>query len=124
MICLSFFSSFSIRIHYFIDFEVKLFQSPNGARNNDNDYPIRMVLSSYYWQGNSAGAPDGLSDCSKCTSQCSSCRSTTYWPAHDPNSCGYDNTYTRAHRDLAVVNAMRSWMHLNQISSQDVGLNC
>jgi hypothetical protein len=25
---------------------------------------------------------------------------------------------------LTVVNAMRSWMHLNQISSKDVGLNC
>lgn len=103
---------------------MKLFQNPNGARDNDNDYPIRLVLSSYYWQGDSGGVPDGLSDCSKCTSQCANCRSATYWKAYDAHSCGYDKTYTRAHRDLTVVNAMRSWMHLSPISAQDVGLNC
>jgi hypothetical protein len=26
-----------------------------GASNNADDYPIRLVLSSYYWQENSAG---------------------------------------------------------------------
>jgi hypothetical protein len=30
-------------------FEVQLFQNPNGATDNANDYPIRMVLSSYYF---------------------------------------------------------------------------
>ena len=38
-------------------FEVKLFSSPNGASNNDDDFPIRMVLSSYWWQGNSQARP-------------------------------------------------------------------
>ena len=103
---------------------MKLFQNPNGAHDNDNDYPIRLVLSSYYWQANSAGVPDGLSDCSKCVSQCSSCRTTTYWPAYDANSCGYDSSYTRPHRDLTIVNAMRSWMKLPAITAGDVGMNC
>ena len=31
-------------------FEVRLFSNPNGAKNNDNDYPIRMILSSYYFE--------------------------------------------------------------------------
>lgn len=32
-------------------FEVKLFTNPNGAQDNDNDYPIRVVMSSYYFPG-------------------------------------------------------------------------
>lgn len=104
------------------NFEVKLFENPNGAGNNDNDYPIRLVLSSYYWQNNSAGVPDGLSDCSKCTSQCQNCHSTEYWPAYDANSCGYDSTYTRVHRDMTIVNAMRKWMHLSSMTAEEAGL--
>ena len=58
-----------------------------------------MVLSSYYWQGNSAGVPDSYSDCSLCVSGCSGCRTTTYYSAYDANSCGYDSvSYTRPHR--------------------------
>jgi alpha-amylase len=105
-------------------FEVKLFENPNGASNNDNDYPIRMVLSSYYWQGNSAGVPDGLSNCDKCEINCSGCRTTTFWEAYDASSCGYDDTYTRPHRNIDIVNAMRSWMHLSDTSSSSLGLNC
>ncbi len=30
------------------DFETRLFNSPNGVGNNDNDWPIRFILSSYY----------------------------------------------------------------------------
>ena len=29
-------------------FEVTLFANPYGSSDNDNDFPIRMVLSSYY----------------------------------------------------------------------------
>ena len=29
-------------------FEVTLFSAPYGSSDNDNDYPIRMVLSSFY----------------------------------------------------------------------------
>ena len=32
-------------------FEIKLFSNPNGAIDSDNDYPIRMVLSSFWWGG-------------------------------------------------------------------------
>jgi alpha-amylase len=106
------------------NFEVKLFQNPNGVQDNNNNYPIRLILSSYYWQGNSYGVPDGLSDCSKCVSQCSSCRSATTWAAYDGKSCGYDKTYTRPHRDLSIVNAMRSWMKLPTVSTGDLGLSC
>lgn len=103
-------------------FETKLFDSPNGADDNDNDYPIRLVLSSFYWQGDSAGAPDGQSDCKKCTINCEGCRTTEFWPAYDASSCGYDKTYTRPHRDIDIVNAMRQWMHLNTTSTKDLGL--
>jgi alpha-amylase len=107
------------------NFETKLFSSPNGNQgDNDNNYPIRLVLSSYYWQNGSYGVPDSLSECSKCVSQCSSCHSTSPWSAYDGKSCGYDETYTRPHRDLSVVNAMRSWMKLPSVSSGDLGLNC
>lgn len=107
------------------NFEVKLFENPNGASDNANDYPIRLVLSSYYWQGDSAGVPDGLSDCKKCTGkECGSCRTTTAWAAYDANSCGYDKTYTRPHRDAQIVNAMRGWMNLDEISTSDLGLKC
>lgn len=104
------------------NFEVKLFQNPNGVQDNNNNFPIRLVLSSYYFQNNSFGVPDGLSDCSKCVSQCSSCHSTTYSPAYNADSCGYDSTYTRPHRDIQIVNAMRSWMKLPATSASELGL--
>jgi len=105
-------------------FEVKLFENPNGVYDNDNNYPIRLVLSSYYWQGSSGGVPDGLSDCSICALSCSSCRTTAAWSAYSATSCGYDSTYTRPHRDLSIVNAMRKWMHLSSVTSSELGLSC
>ncbi len=107
------------------NFEVKLFQSPNGASSNDNDYPIRLVLSSYYWQGSSSGTPDGFSDCSLCQLNCEGCRTTSKTAAFDAKSCGYDSpVYTRPHRDMDIVNAMRGWMHLKSTSYSTVGLQC
>merc|ERR1711924_262853 len=45
-------------------FEVELFTNPPGAQNNKDDYPIRSVLSSFYWgEGTVQGVPDGQSDC-------------------------------------------------------------
>jgi alpha-amylase len=105
-------------------FETKLFNSPNGAADNNNDYPIRLVLSSYYWQNGSYGVPDGHSDCSTCTINCNGCKTTTYSAAYDASSCGYDSVYTRPHRDLDIVNAMRSWMHLKPIDHSALGLSC
>ena len=37
-------------------------------------------------------------------------------------SCGYDDTYTRPHRDITIVNAMRNWLELGDITYADVGL--
>lgn len=109
------------------NFETKLFLNPNGASDNDNDYPVRLVLSSYYWQGSSAGVPDGLSDCSICGKEfsgCSSCRDTNYSPAYDGASCGYDKTYTRVHRDISIINAMRTWMKLDALTASDLAMSC
>jgi alpha-amylase len=108
-------------------FEVKLFTNPNGALDNDNNYPIRAVLSSFYWPPSGGlGIPDGLSDCSKCTTTCQGCQTTPYAKAFDANSCGYDPTnYTRVHRDKTIINAMRSWMKLPPITYEQLGLsNC
>eukprot|EP00727_Mastigamoeba_balamuthi_P001792 m51a1_g1161 hypothetical protein (861) ;mRNA; r:330037-333715 len=107
-------------------FEVKLFSNPNGAADNDNDYPVRLVLSSFFWGDNGAGQgiPDGKSDCSLCKYTCDGCHGMPYTKASDPNSCGYDMTvYTRTHRDKAVVLAMRRWMKMStSVSNADLGL--
>jgi alpha-amylase len=68
------------------DFEVRLFKNPNGVGDNDNEWPIRFVLSSYYGNKNGGGVdaiPDGYSDCSLCTVTCGSCKhSVSYSPAY------------------------------------------
>ena len=96
-------------------------------------WKIKLVLSSYSFIGNAYGYPDGKSDCSRCNpnTQCSqNCRrSVPYQKAYNPNSQGYDagssgnwkeNTYTRTHRDREVVNAMRQWMGLSSLSSDQL----
>lgn len=104
-------------------FEVELFTSPPGAKDNNNDYPIRNILSSFYWaEGEVQGMPDGKSDCSLCTINCGSCKTMPYEKAFDPTSKGYDTgkgKYTRVHRDPAIVNAMRSWMGLKDASIEE-----
>lgn len=59
-----------------------------------------------------------------------------YSKAYDPNSCGYDvgqggswkeGVYTRVHRDMDIVNAMRKWQGLaqaNDASSLGLPANC
>lgn len=109
------------------NFEVKLFQSPNGVGDNDNNWPIRFILSSYYFTHGANGIPDGKSTCALCTVTCESCREDVpYLPAHVPGECAYAGTgYTRVHRDIKIINAMRSWMKLGSISGGDIGLpNC
>lgn len=85
-----------------------------------------------------AGIPDGKSDCSACVGdQCESCsKSMAYSKAYDASSCGYDcekdgqwqeGVYTRTHRDMAIINAMRAWQGLGVANSpEEVGLssNC
>jgi alpha-amylase len=96
-------------------FEVKLFTNPNGASDNDNDYPIRMVLSSYYFPSSGVmSPPDGLSDCSLCKFTCDNCQSREYVAAYQENAKAYEGSdYTRVHRDEQIIAAMRSWMHIN-----------
>ena len=97
------------------------------------NWKIKLVLSSYSFMNNGgAGFPDGKSDCSKCTGeQCrNNCnKSVPYQKAYNPNSTGYDTgnswdwkegTYTRVHRDKDIVNAMRSWMGLSQLSEDQL----
>jgi len=81
-----------------------------------------------------AGIPDGLSDCAKCVgAQCASCnKSMKFSKAHDPNVCGYtcevngqwqEGVYTRVHRDLSIIQAMRKWQGLSYVSNPvDLGL--
>ena len=107
-----------------IDFETKLFDSPNGVEDNSNDYPIRLVLSSYYWEGDSAGVPDGYSNCDYCISECDSCKNMNTTSAYKADSCGYDTDYTRTHRNIDIVNSMRGWMGLDSITTKDLGLSC
>ena len=96
-------------------FEVELFTSPPGAASNADDYPIRMVLSSFYWYGDGVqGIPDGLSDCKLCTENCNGCKTVPFTAAYSPASIGYDKTgYTRVHRDAAIIKAMQTWMEIS-----------
>jgi alpha-amylase len=106
-------------------FEVQLFSSPPGAANNDDDYPIRVVLSGYwYGQNGSMDPPDGLSDCSLCEVTCTGCKTRTYNAAYVPGIAGYsspsgNDAWTRVHRDRDIINAMRGWIHLPALSQND-----
>lgn len=99
----------------------------------DGEWKIRMVLTSYsFMENGGAGFPDGNSDCSKCTGkQCKeNCsKSVPYQKAYNPASTGYDTgskdnwkegSYTRVHRDMEVINAMRGWMGLNPLSFDEL----
>lgn len=97
-------------------FEVKLFQDPYGVNDNNNDYPIRLVLSSFYFNiaDQPYGFPDGNSNCALCQEQCDTCQySVNFTAGWDPTAEGYAGpVYTRVHRDDAIVAAMRAWMGL------------
>ncbi len=105
-------------------FEEQLFNGPNGVRDNSNDWPIRLVLSSYWFAKNGAMAPpDGKSDCRQCKITCQGCKSVEHTPAFVANACGYTLTgYTRVHRDVRIINAMRGWMGLEAASNKEIGL--
>lgn len=109
------------------NFEIELFT------RQDEGWKIKLVLSSYSFMNNGGnGFPDGGSDCSACTgTQCKeNCnKSVPYQKAYDPSSTGYDcggnggwkeGTYTRVHRDQQIVNAMRKWMGLNELSEDEL----
>ncbi|KAG9397163.1 Alpha amylase catalytic domain [Carpediemonas membranifera] len=96
-------------------FEKQLFDGPNGVNDNANDWPIRLVLSSYWFAENGAMAPpDGKSDCKQCKVTCDGCKTVEYTPAYVYDACGYTKPgYTRVHRDKTIINAMRGWMGLS-----------
>lgn len=96
-------------------FEIKLFEDPKGAQDNDKDYPIRMVLSSYYFTSDGATSiPDGKSDCAQCLITCDYCKSRSYAKAYVENAQAYAGSdYTRVHRDAQIIAAMRKWMKLD-----------
>ena len=106
----------------------------DGSLNNLNiSYAkIKLIFSSYSLMGNGArGFPDGKSDCDNCTNpDCKTeCKSMKYSKPYDPNSYGYDagdssdwkeGVYTRVHRDIDIIKAMRSWLNLNDISNEHI----
>jgi alpha-amylase len=106
-------------------FEVQLFSRTDG------DWQVKVVLSSYTWFANgAAGFPDGYSACSGFdSSQGQSCTaSVPYEKAFVAGSCGYTvesfagGKYTRVHRDLSIVNAMRAWLGLSSVTLSDLGI--
>ncbi|CAF1157066.1 unnamed protein product [Adineta steineri] len=106
------------------NFEIRLFTNPNGVSNNNDDWPIRFILSSYYHTHGDLGIPDGKSSCDLCTTTCETCRSSVpYIKAYDRMACAYTGSgYTRTHRDIAVINAMRAWMKLAPVSGSSLGI--
>lgn len=83
-----------------------------------------MLLSSFWFDlsQSSYGIPDGYSDCALCQQQCESCTaSMAYSPARIAGAQGYTpkavGAYTRTHRDPAIINAMRAWVHLPPINA-------
>eukprot|EP00768_Dysnectes_brevis_P009684 gnl/Dysnectes_brevis/998_a1113_1272.p1 GENE.gnl/Dysnectes_brevis/998_a1113_1272~~gnl/Dysnectes_brevis/998_a1113_1272.p1 ORF type:complete len:1062 (-),score=274.97 gnl/Dysnectes_brevis/998_a1113_1272:1656-4841(-) len=103
-------------------FEVKLFDSPYEINDNANDWPLRLVLSGYYWQNGISSVPDGLSDC-KLKNTDDACVTVPYTPAYQSGKCSYEGpVYTRVHRDVDIINAMRRWMGWGELSAGDLGL--
>ncbi|GAB1518577.1 hypothetical protein RhiTH_001639 [Rhizoctonia solani] len=107
------------------NFEVQLFTQTGFNAN------VRNILSSYSFRSNGAkGFPDGYSDCSRFKGT-GTCISMPYSAAYNANACGYsvaqggswtEGVYTRVHRDMSIVNAMRGWMGLGSTTASAVGL--
>lgn len=108
-------------------FEVQMFTRTDGT------WPHRLLLSSYTLNPSLSGNdgwPDGLSSCSKCVGpNCGGCIDIPKRAAYDPNACGYTveefapSYYTRTHRDLSVIMAMRQWMGFStSVSNEQLGL--
>jgi alpha-amylase len=103
-------------------FEVLLFS------RTDADWQIKLVLSSYYFMdAGGAGFPDGQSDCSLYTGSAtvSACLGVPRDTAFVDSSCGYttgQGKYTRVHRDLTIINAMRAWVGLESTTASTLGI--
>ena len=111
----------------------------NHLKSSSYPWKLKTILSAYSPIDSSVGIPDGISDCEK--SKIKNCKkSVPYSKAYAPLSKGYDTgdienwkegKYTRVHRDLNIVNAMREWMGLNYINEEELyakeiekSLNC
>lgn len=103
-------------------FEVQLFSRTDG------DWRIKLVLSSYqFTDAGGNGYPDGLSDCSLYTGSItpSACLGMPKDQAFVETSCGYtmkSGGYTRVHRDLSIINAMRAWAGLGSTTASALGI--
>ncbi|PPQ72965.1 hypothetical protein CVT24_000167 [Panaeolus cyanescens] len=104
-------------------FEVNLF-----ARR-DNDWHIKLILSSYMFTSTGgAGFPDGLSDCSlhyTGDQPIAGCKGVPKDTAYVANACGYTMSpgkYTRPHRDISIINAMRAWAGLSATNANALGI--
>ena len=102
----------------------------NMLNERDIGNKIRLIFSSYSLINGANGFPDGYSDCRNSTVSCS--KSVPYVKAYAPLSKGYDTgdsdnwiegNYTRIHRDIDIVNAVRSWLNLAQITEDDLYRN-
>ena len=100
--------------------------------SNDYNWEIIFIFSTFSLYKNIAGIPDGKSDCSfceteKCHSDCT--KNVPYRKAYNPLSTGYDTgdlnnwiegEYTRIHRDILIVNAMRDWLGKPQLTEEQL----
>ncbi|KAL7273623.1 hypothetical protein RUND412_003498 [Rhizina undulata] len=103
-------------------FEVELFS------RTDADWWIKLVLSSYmFMDAGGSGFPDGYSDCSLYTGtqSASGCYGVPKDVAYVASACGYTLTegkYTRVHRDMSIINAMRAWVGLGSTTAAALGI--
>ena len=90
-------------------------------KNPKYDWPIRYIFTSFSLYDGMNGIPDGKS--SKAFCETDFCKENIvdipYRKAYNPLSTGYDcgnesnwveGEYSRIHRDIFIVNAMRNWM--------------
>ena len=108
------------------NFEVTVFS------RTDRNWKHRLLLSSFTLRDGSDGNdgfPDGYSDCSLCTGEyCSSCVNFPKHEAYVADSEGYSvngwqyGYYTRTHRDISIINAMRGWMGLGKMTAKELGI--
>lgn len=97
----------------------------------DADWRIKLVLSSWVFADNGAnGFPDGLSDCATQytgTQSLTTCKGVVKDPAYVAAACGYTSLaggkYTRVHRDISIVNAMRAWVGLGSTTAAALGIS-
>ena len=101
-------------------------------KDANKDYKIKVIFSSYSLANGSKGIPDGKSNCLKCKNEhCKqNCIKTVpYQKAYNPLSIGYDagdetnwkeGVYTRIHRNIDIINAMREWMGLEYYNENDL----